>query len=142
MAFQEPNFLGKGWKFPPTFSKTSASAVMSSGVKDVEESLTVLLSTFPGERLMQPKYGCDLKKFVFEQIDATLISELNDEIAHAILHFEPRVKFIEAEVIEKNELEGIASLLIKYEIIITNTRHNIVFPFYKLEGTNIDNALL
>jgi phage baseplate assembly protein W len=91
---------------------------------------------------MQPKYGCDLKKFVFEQIDATLISELNDEIAHAILHFEPRVKFIEAEVIEKNELEGIASLLIKYEIIITNTRHNIVFPFYKLEGTNIDNALL
>lgn len=138
----EQNFLGKGWSFPPAFSKTATSVIMSAGVKDVMESLMILLSTSPGERLMQPTYGCDLRRFVFEQIDETLVTELNDEIAFAILHFEPRVKFLEASVKEQNELGGIISIMVHYEVVITNTRHNIVFPFYKLEGTNIDNSLI
>lgn len=141
MAEINQSFLGTGWSFPPTFNKISFTVDMVSDYKDIEESLTILLSTTPGERLMNPKYGCNLRKFVFEKIDPTLITEINDCIEQAILHFEPRVSFINAELVEQKELEGRVSIIVSYTIIITNTRHNIVFPFYKLEGTNVNLSL-
>lgn len=141
MAQTNQPFLGTGWGFPPTFNKLSLTVDMVSDLTDIKESLLILLGTTPGERLMNPKYGCNLKQFVFEKIDATLITEINDCIEQAILHFEPRVRFINAELIEMTELEGMISINVSYTVIITNTRHNIVFPFYLLEGTNVDMSL-
>jgi hypothetical protein len=40
-------------------------------------------------------------------------------------------------VIQENVLEGIVYIEIGFSVIITNTRHNLVYPFYFLEGTNI-----
>jgi phage baseplate assembly protein W len=88
---------------------------------------------------MQPEFGCNLKKLVFEKIDSSLIAELNHLIYHALLDFEPRINFLTAEIINRNELDGILHIQVNYSIIITNTRHNIVFPFYLLEGTNISD---
>lgn len=141
MAQTNTSILGTGWSFPPTFNKLSLTVDMVSDYKDIQESLMILLGTTPGERLMNPKYGCNLKKFVFEKIDATLITEINDCIAQAIAHFEPRVQFIEATLMEEANLEGRIHINISYSVIITNTRHNIVFPFYMMEGTNVDMSL-
>lgn len=110
---------------------------MVSDTEDIAESIRIILSTIPGERLMQPKFGCNLRKLVFEKIDTTLIARLNHLIYHALLDFEPRINFLEAEIIDRDELNGILQIQVNYSIILTNTRHNIVFPFYLLEGTNI-----
>jgi hypothetical protein len=37
-------------------------------------------------------------------------------------------------------LEGMIRVSIDYSVIITNTRHNMVFPFYYTEGTNLPAA--
>ncbi|MGH2643247.1 MAG: GPW/gp25 family protein [Chitinophagaceae bacterium] len=131
------SFLGTGWGFPPAFDKTNHHVRMVSDAEDIAESIRIILSTIPGERLMQPEFGCHLKRLVFEKVDSTLIAELSHMIYHALLEFEPRVNFISVEVIEQDELEGILQIQVNYSIIITNTRHNIVFPFYLMEGTNI-----
>ncbi|TAM96938.1 MAG: hypothetical protein EPN39_12525 [Chitinophagaceae bacterium] len=133
------SFLGTGWSFPPAFDKINHRVLMVSDTEDIAESIRIILSTTPGERLMQPKFGCNLKKLVFESIDTTLIAKLNHLIYHALLDFEPRINFLAAEIIDRDELNGILHIQVNYSIILTNTRHNIVFPFYLLEGTNISD---
>lgn len=131
------SFLGTGWKFPPAFDKETKQVALSSDEIDISESLQILLRTEPGERIMRPDYGCNMRKFIFERHDATFITGLNHTISRAILNFEPRVDFIDAKVLKSNELDGVLHIEVNYRIIITNTRHNIVFPFYLLEGTNL-----
>lgn len=136
------SFLGTGWAFPPSFDKAGSNALMSHAVADIEESIRIILGTTPGERLMQPTFGCNLRRFVFERADTAMITEINDLIAHALLDFEPRVDFQGADVLMRNDLHGLLHIQIHYRIIATNTRHNLVYPFYFLEGTNIDSPNL
>src|ERR1700748_3338642 len=131
------SFLGTGWGFPPTFNKEGKNVAMVSDEQDIMESIRILLSTDPGERLMRPDYGCNLRKFIFERQDSTFINGLNHIINQALLNFEPRVNFIDATVIARDDLDGQLFIQVNYTIIITNTKHNIVFPFYLLEGTNL-----
>ena len=56
---QENNFLGKGWSFPPAFSRGAKTVEMTTQVEDIERSLEILLTTSLGERIMQPRYGCN-----------------------------------------------------------------------------------
>jgi phage baseplate assembly protein W len=134
------SFLGTGWSFPPDFSRVDHSVQMVSDIKDIEESIRIILSTTPGERIMQPEFGCDLKRLVFEKVDSTLIASLNHLIYHALLNFEPRITFIDTEILSRDDLDGQLHININFKVIITNSRHNVVFPFYLLEGTNISST--
>jgi phage baseplate assembly protein W len=135
---EEIKFLGTGWRFPPAFNKSPDTVQMVSEKQDIRESIFIILSTTPGERIMQPEFGCNLKQLAFEINDSTLIATFNHIIYHALLNFEPRVNFTEATIIECDELDGILYIEINYTIITTNTRHNIVYPFYLTEGTNVN----
>lgn len=139
MAKEIQSFLGTGWSFPPSFDKLDASVQMVSDVADIEESIRIILSTIPGERLMQPDFGCDIKKLVFEIADTWLVSELNHIIYHALLQYEPRINFIGLTVADRSQQAGVLYVQLTYTIIATNTRHNMVYPFYYLEGTNISD---
>ena len=87
---------------------------------------------------MQPTFGCHLRRLVFEKIDAAMIAELNHMVYHALLDFEPRVNFISADILDREGRDGVVDRDVHYSIVITNTRHNLVFPFYLMgEGTNI-----
>jgi len=132
------SFLGTGWGFPPFFDKVNHHVRLVSDAEDISESIRIILSTTPGERIMQPTFGCNLSRLVFEKIDSAMIAELNHMVYHALLDFEPRVNFISAEILDREELDGVLHISIHYSIVITNTRHNLVYPFYLLgEGTNV-----
>jgi len=138
MADELRSFLGTGWSFPPTFTKSPEMVRMVSDVEDIKQSLFIILGTIPGERLMRPEFGCDLKRLVFEINDSTLIASFNHMIYHGLLNFEPRVNFIDAVIVNRDELDGVLHIQVNFDIITTNTRHNIVFPFYlQGEGTNV-----
>ena len=130
------SFLGTGWSFPPEFS-IRAGVRMVSAEEDIRQSLHIVLATAPGERVMRPAFGAGIKQQVYESINATTITILKDTIRRAILFYEPRV-VVEAIVADTAQaLEGRLDFLIDYTIISTNTRHNIVYPFYCLEGTDV-----
>ncbi|MES2328689.1 MAG: GPW/gp25 family protein [Bacteroidota bacterium] len=137
MANEINSFLGTGWGFPPSFNRFSNTVQMVSELQDIEESIRIILETFPGERVMQPEFGCFLKRLVFEKIDASLILQINETIGKALLNFEPRIKFIDCEVLNTDDINGILNIRINFSLVITNTRHNIVYPFYITEGTNV-----
>jgi phage baseplate assembly protein W len=127
-------FLGIGWKFPPTFDKTSGSIMLVSEEEDIRESLFILLSTKPGERTMLPEYGCDLNKMIFESIDSSLITEMKGMIENAILYFEPRIILNEIDISQDKTNDGLLLIDVQYTIRKTNKRSNMVYPYYILEG--------
>lgn len=139
MAFQQSdNFLGRGWSFPPTFNLQSKEVQMTEKVEDIEKSLHILLTTSLGERIMQPRYGCDMNDLLFESLDTGTKTIIIDRIQTAILYFEPRIKATKIELNTQNELEGEILVEIEYIIPSTNSRYNFVFPFYRKEGTELD----
>lgn len=123
-------FLGRGWSFPPTFQSGGGEVVMVSGVEDIHQSLQILLSTRLGERVMQDEFGCPLDSVIFEEIDQGLINTLNRSISDAILYYEPRITLEEIDVDEDMEQPGLLLISIAYTVRSTNSRFNLVYPFY------------
>ncbi|MEM9685721.1 MAG: GPW/gp25 family protein [Bacteroidota bacterium] len=125
----EKSFLGTGWAFPPTFIKANRQAVMLSDEDDIKNSLEVLLSTTTGERILQPNYGSNLAELVFETLDSSMVAEIADMIRNAILLHEPRV-IPEDITLENTTTEGVFNINIAYTVAATNSRYNLVYPFY------------
>lgn len=130
------NFLGTGWGFPPEFPRGSGGVTMTSDEDDIRASLAILLSTRVGERVMQPKYGCNLERLLFEPLDSGLAAYMKDLIRTAILYFEPRI-ILEEVGLELQQTEGRVDIQIDYRVASTNTRYNFVYPFYLEEGTEV-----
>jgi phage baseplate assembly protein W len=129
------SFLGTGWSFPPQF--TSKGLAMVSAEQDIHESLLILLSTTPGERVMQPIYGCGLKAHVFDTLNESTFAVMRDIVEKAILFFEPRVIVERIDVSDDDYREGKVQIHVHYRVRATNNRYNLVYPFYFNEGSNV-----
>ncbi len=131
------SFLGRGWRFPPTFDPRTKSSEMVEEGKDITQSLLIILSTIPGERIMNPKFGCDLMGTIFDSIDSLVINRIKDLVSAAVLNYEPRITLHEVIVNVLNAYEGKIEVELDYTIRKINIRTNIVYPFYIIEGTNV-----
>ena len=132
------SFQGKGWSFPPSFDKTTNQGIiMTEGVDDIQNSLQILLGTHLGERLMRPGYGTNLDKLMFENIETGVVAALEKDLEFAIALYEARIDMNELSVIKDRDVEGRLLIIIDYTIRSTNTRNNLVYPFYINEGTDV-----
>lgn len=131
------SFLGTGWGFPPEFDKGTKSVNMLIDEEDIKSSLEILLSTRLGERVMVPDYGCNLDELVFKPLNLTLKTYIIDLIKTAILYHEARIDVNKISINPANELNGELLINIDYTVRSTNSRKNMVFPFYKEEGSEL-----
>ena len=132
------SFLGRGWGFPPTFYKYEGMGIeMVENEQDIKQSLEILLSTGLGERAMLPEYGCDLQAYLFESISNSKIHFLEELIRTAIVYHEPRIALNDIIIDHSDYRDGVIRIKLDYTIEMTNTRFNLVFPYYKVEGTDI-----
>ena len=134
----DKSFMGTGWSFPPEFNSASKDVRTVTAEDDIHQSLYILFSTTPGERVMQPGYGCDLRSMVFESITESTVTAIRDVIEKAVLFFEPRIDLNFVDLDTGQADHGILNILVEYTVRATNTRSNIVYPFYFQEGTNIE----
>ncbi len=128
-------FLGIGWGFPPSFTLGGGEVEMVAGHEDIQESLKILFATTRGERVMAEEYGCDLHSVQFEEINQGLVNSLTSLVADAILYHEPRVTLDDVDVAEDPEVNGLLNVSIAYTVRSSNSRFNMVFPFYLSEAT-------
>jgi phage baseplate assembly protein W len=133
---EKKSYLGTGWGFPPVFIK-NAGVSMASDEEDIRQSLQILFSTFPGERIFRFEYGCNIRQWVFDNINLTEKTMIAESIKKAILYYEPRIKVEKIEVDGKDAEKGILWIDLDYWIIQVNSRSNMVYPFYFKEGTNL-----
>ena len=135
---QEKSFLGKGWSFPPTFSKEKADIEIVSKEEDIRQSLIIFFNTRLGERVMRSDYGCIVHNYMFEKSDLNTIKELAFQLKQSITRYEPRIIVHDVHASKSDAINGLIHLEVVYEIRSTNVRNNIVFPFYLNEGTEIN----
>lgn len=63
----------------------------------IRQSLLLLLSTRPGERVMRPTYGCDLDRLVFSPNDDTSAGLAMHLVQQAVTRWEPRVDVLRVD---------------------------------------------
>ena len=131
------SFLGNGWSFPPEFIQETSEVAMTSDEEDIRASLKIMLGTAAGERFMNPKYGLDLHELLFEPMGTTAKTLLKDRVKYAILIYEPRINLLSLELDSSAELEGRISIILEYIIRSTNSRYNLVFPFYTTDSNEV-----
>jgi uncharacterized protein len=132
---QDNSFLGAGWSFPPAFAAGGGDVHIVSGAEDIEQSLAILLSTRQGERVMQDDFGCELGQFLFGEVSQGLIGRVRSLIADAILQHEPRISLNSIDASENAATDGLLMIAIDYTVRATNSRYNMVYPFYLNEAT-------
>lgn len=130
-----PSFLGTGWRFPPEFGPGGAEVEMVSDVEDIHQSLTILFATRLGERPMQEGYGCNLDELLFEPMSHALVSRITSMIHDAILYHEPRIRLESLDVSPDPNRAGVLQIMLDYTVLGTNSRFNMVFPFFLMEAT-------
>jgi phage baseplate assembly protein W len=128
-------FLGRGWSFPPEFFFNGAGVALVAGEEDIRQSLYILFATSLRERTMFPSYGSELSRYLFEEIDQSLINGLRGVVSDAILHHEPRIKVDSVEIDTSIQETGLLLIAVAYTIRTTNNRYNLVYPFYIKEGS-------
>ena len=130
-----PNsFLGRGWKFPVRIDTTTGRVAMSEMEQDIKESIWILLSTAPGERLMRPEFGCGIHDLVFSSMSTVTMGLFESRVHEAITEFEGRVDITQLKVFTKEPDKGKLEINITCRIRDTNSEFNLVFPFYLTEG--------
>lgn len=129
----EGDFLGRGWSFPPTFDRNQKEVVMLEAEEDIRSSLEILLSTEIGERVLQPTFGWKRDRWLFESLTTTAATAIQKEIETALLFFEPRIDLNNVRLEPGPKESGRVEIRVDYTVRNTNTRNNLVFPFYLTE---------
>lgn len=124
-----PGFLGRGWSFPIE-PDAGGGLGYSEADANIEQSLRILLMTDLGERVMRPSFGCRAPRLVFAPGSVQYLRLLETTVREAVRDWEPRVELdsVVAEAVPGDETR--VNVNIDYRIRSSNTRLNLVFPFY------------
>ena len=135
------SFLGTGWSFPPEFALETGEVLMTSDEDDIQASLKILLGTAFGERFLNPKYGLDMHELIFEPMSTTMTTFLKDRVKTAILIYESRINLLSLEIDTSAQFEGRVAIILDYEVVATNSRFNLVYPFYLTDGSEVRTSI-
>jgi hypothetical protein len=90
----------------------------------------MILGTARGERVMRPDFGCGIHDLVFAVNNATTAGRVVGEVRQALIQWEPRIDVLDVtaspDATEPNRL----LIEIEYRVRATNSRFNLVYPFY------------
>lgn len=134
---QNQDFLGKGIAYPFSFVRQTGSTLVSTSTSEnrvhIRQSIEQILGTWKSERFMNPEFGCDMRRVVFEPNTSVAKGLLRHFVYDAIRRWEPRVELLGIDFDDaqtdagRNELPA----RIRYRIIATQVEDNLVYPFYR-----------
>ena len=79
-----------------TFKKhpVTDDVVVSRDASAIKQAIVNLLLTNKGERLMNPNYGSDIRRYFFEPLDYGTANQIKGNIRDTIERFEPRISVV------------------------------------------------
>lgn len=126
-------FLGTGWKFPVELNELKEIA-LSRDEQDIAEAIWIILSTAPGERLMHLDFGCGIYNYVFAPNNTRTAGLVRFHVEEALKRWEPRINLLEVMVEPDQDDPAVILITIHYQIKATDSRFNLVYPFYLERG--------
>lgn len=106
-------FYGLQYPLGKDTSNGYFSTISSS--KLFKANLTQLVRTSPGERFMQPNYGLNLKRYLFEPVTPFLLGDMRSYITNTIKTYAPYLEVQKIELTSKDRSSPgfIANVIIK-----------------------------
>ncbi len=123
------DFLGVGLGFPIQTDE-NGQIILAHYEERVRQSILLILGTAPGERVMQPEFGCGLHDQVFDTISAATTGRLVDEVRRALVLWEARIDLLDVSTKTEESQPNLILIEISYLVRNTNNRFNLVYPFY------------
>lgn len=127
--------LGQGILTP--LRRVGRDFAFGSGTELVESCIRQILSTQKGELRWRPEFGVDLERVRHKNITDVQLAEMEAEVAHAILRWEPRVVLDEISV---EQLESDASSVIirvAWRAVARSTNKNTVLTDRKVTEVTV-----
>jgi uncharacterized protein len=125
------DFIGSGWAFPVSVDATGQIALVS-GSREIEQAMQLILSTYPGERPMRPRFGSKLRDFIFDGATWENAAAIAAEVRSSLRIWEPRANVADVIVTPEADAPGVLMIDILYTVKGTNDPRNLVFPFYTI----------
>lgn len=125
-------FLGRGWKFP--VEPAGDRLVYESEEAKIREAILIVLGTARGERVMRPDFGSRLRELVFAPLNASTRALAVHYVTEALTAWEPRIDVLGVRAEPRGGQAGVLDIDIEYRVRATNSRFNLVYPFYLQEA--------
>ena len=101
----------------------------------LKNSLLNLFSTSPGDKILSPEFGLDLREFIFEPITRDRAFDLQRKIFTGITRFEPRLSIISVVVVPDFDAMEY-NISINYSVPTLNITNARLFSVLNKNGYN------
>lgn len=91
----------------------------------IKSNLINLLLTYKGERIINPDFGADLPRLLFEPITEELYIKIQDQIIESVLKYVPEVNITNIQITPSADTNSIY-IGIEYSIKISGNKDNII----------------
>jgi phage baseplate assembly protein W len=125
----DSNFLGRGWACPIAPDERGQIAT-ASDEESIRQSIWIILGTSPGERVMLPDFGCGLYDLIFAVNSPATAGQIERTVRDALVQWEPRIDVLDVHALADGAQPALLLIDITYEVRSTNSRFNLVYPFY------------
>lgn len=128
-------FLGKGWRFPIERDESKERFAMAEYEESIRQAIRIILSTALGERVMRPDFGCAIHELVFAPNSAATQGMAEHHVSEALLRWEPRIEVLDVKAVASGGQDEELLIGVYYRVRMTDSRFNLVYPFYLNRGT-------
>lgn len=125
-------FLGTGWRFPVMPVRTAeqpGQLELTEGLERIDQAISLILETEPGERVMRPDFGCGLRRYLMKPNTVATRTLLKEDVDSALTRWEPRIKVTQVAV-EPGDDPAVVLISVSYVLTRTGQSRNFVYPFF------------
>jgi phage baseplate assembly protein W len=122
-------WTGTGVRLPFLPEQGNPGLRWLGGLELIRQSVTTILDTEPGERIMLPGFGCGLRRYLMAPNNVTTRSAMAADIRSALETWEPRIQVLEVTVTPGDD-PCLVWVDIAYVRRADLRPDNLVYPFY------------
>ncbi len=126
--------VGRGWGFPVRVAGYGGIELVADG-NEIDEAITIILGTSPGERVMRPHFGCRIHELVFDPLNSEIVGMAERYVLEALNRWEPRIEVqsVDVDIESVDNASGRLNIAVSYLISATKDERTLVYPFYVIE---------
>lgn len=122
-------WTGTGLRLPQSEDELTAGPGWVDGMDLIQQSVTTILDTEPGERVMRPTFGCGLRRYLMAPNNESTRTSMAADIRSALETWEPRIR-LDAVAVTPGDDPSLVWVDIAYVRRADLRPDNLVYPFY------------
>jgi len=125
---QPRDYLGRGLSFPLR-GNLQGSLQLSADIRNIEESIGLILGTKVGERVYRQNFGSRLSELAFAPMNTQTLLLIRVYVEEALKMWEPRI-ILDGVYTEPDPIRGRVNIIIEYHPKDSHDTRSLVYPFY------------